>query len=56
MGLSYPLLIKREVKMAGHWPRSFSFIAFLLLKRYLYTSSRSIKTPKKKNLANIKPS
>ena len=45
----YALLTKREVKMAGYWPRSF--FAFL----WTSTSSRSIKT-QKKNLANIQPS
>ena len=39
-----------SVKMAGHWPRSL----FACLRSS--TSSRSINTQKKKNLANIQPS
>ena len=40
--LIYALLTKREVKMAGYWPSSFS--AFL----WTETKSRSVKTQKKK--------
>ena len=42
------LLTKREVKMAGYWPSSSLFFAFL----WTETKSRSIKT-KNKNEANI---
>ena len=45
----YILLTKREVKMAGCWPRSL--FAFL----WTETKSRSIKT-QKENEANIQPS
>ena len=47
--ITYALLTKREVKMAGYWPSSF--FAFL----WTETKSRSIKT-QKKNEANIQPS
>ena len=45
-----PLLTKREVKMAGYWPRSFFFACL-----WTSTQSWSINTLKK-NLANIQPS
>ena len=45
-----PLLTKREVKMAGYWPRSF-FYVFMDLN---FVSVH--KHAKKKNLANIQPS
>ena len=47
--ITYGLLTKCEVKMAGYWPSSF--FASLWTK----TESRSINT-QKKNEANIKPS
>ena len=41
---SYALLTKREVKMAGYWPRSSFFLRFYGLRR---STSRSIKKWKK---------
>ena len=43
---NYVLLTKHEVKMAGYWPCSFFFFAFL----WTSTLYRSIKMQKKKEL------
>ena len=47
--MTYGLLTKCEVKMAGYWPSSF------FASLWTETESRSINT-QKKNEANIKPS